>query len=422
MLQYSILKKPMTFVLLCDYLKYAVVFLMFCIPLGPTIKTIGIVVACLSILMLPQYRKNLRSVYLKSFFISAGLLLGFTALSSFWSAAEFPEQLSIFEKYSKLLFIPLFALGFQKPNIRSAAMLAFLISMNFICLISFIKLFALHSPEPDKIFNNHIQTGFMMAFACYLASCFWIRAGGKKRWWYAGMVIAFSLQLLLVSTSRTAYILYAILLVFFLLQYSFLKETRKKLLLGILCYAFVLGIAGFCSMIYFNLNNNIKQRTQDVVVQVRQYHAGQKNTGIGYRFQFHEYAKTLVQSKPILGHGIGGFSQRYYLENPIPNWPGHPDTHSQYWLIMSEFGLIGILLLMGFFMNLFLISLRLKEMKSTLQALLLLIFVGGFSECVLINSSIGYFFITMVGLCLGEYVEQSQKKPCVEKYGAAVLA
>ena len=408
MVQSSFVKKQLAYTVFYDYLRYSVVFLMFCVPLGPSMKSIGIVTALVSLLLLPECREHLQSAYTKSFFVAPALLMMVVALSCFWSIANPHNQLVIFEKYIKLLFIPLLALGFQQTRIRHLALHAFLVGMSFVCILSFVKLLILHLPEPDKIFNNHIQTGFMMVFASYLANYFWIRSKEKWQWIYGVMSCSFAFQILFISNSRTAYILYAMLVLFFVFQFASVKIMRKKLLLGMLGYGFLLGMTGLISMTHFDLSNNIKQRTNDVLIEVHQYQKGQKNTGIGYRFQFHEYAKSLFLTKPILGHGIGSFDQRYYMDTPISNWQGHPDAHSQFWLIATEFGVIGILVLIGFFSNLFLISMRLCDMKLILQALLLLFIVGSFTECVLVNSAIGYFFITLIAMCLGEYLELSK--------------
>lgn len=385
-----------------DALSYSVIFLLFCIPLGPTMKSVGIAIALIALLMLPACRHELTFVYSRSFSVTAALIFGMTLLSCMWSIADHHHQFAMIEKYMKLLLLPIFALGFQNKEIREASIQAFLLGMWITCIISFYKLYILHSGDAADVFNNHILTGFMMAFAAYLAGNLWVRRSQKIwRWVYGITVLAFSFQVLFVNTSRTGYIIYALLLVFFFIQFFSVKLIRYIILLGIL------GIAGIT---YFNTQSNLVQRSQDVVRHWHQYQNGKKNTGTGIRLQFHEYAKSLFLARPILGHGIGSFYERFHLDNPIPSWGGPPDPHSQFWLTASEFGLVGLLLLAGFLVNLFLISLHLQEMRCVLQALIMIFTVGGFSEGLLVNSGAGYLFIIFSALCIGEYIEYYHPK------------
>lgn len=407
----------MTLTAVRDYLKYSVVLLVFLLPLGTSLKSIGIGISCGSLILLPICYKNLKFAYTRSFFITAGFLFAVAALSHFWSIAHSHQQFSMLEKYMKLLFIPFFALGFQNTQIRTLSLQAFLVSMWIVCAFSFYKFFFIHTTAADQVFNNHILTEFMMVFATYIASYLGVRSTGKWRWVYGITVLMFSAQIACVSDSRTGYVLYAILALFFFFQHMSIKSLRYVLLFGLV------GMSGF---IYFYGDNPIKQRITEAVTQTQQYHNGQKNTQMGYRFQFHDYAKSLFLTNPILGQGIGSFAKRFSLDNPIPAWRDNPDPHSQFWLTASELGILGIALLAAFFINLVLISLRLQETRAILQAMLLIFITSAFSECMLVNSAIGYLFIVFTALCMGEYLViiraklEAQQKYVAENDGLLV--
>ena len=78
------------------------------------------------------------------------------------------------------------------------------------------------------------------------------------------------------------------------------------------------------------------------------------------------------------------------------------EPHSQYWLIASEFGLLGCISFVFFLGCLIGASLRLKTLKPLAFAVLLPFIAGCWSDSLLFYSGTGYFFILFMALCLGE--------------------
>ncbi len=72
---------------------------------------------------------------------------------------------------------------------------------------------------------------------------------------------------------------------------------------------------------------------------------------MGFRIQFHDYARSLFVKNPLLGVGTGGFKYNFIKDNPIPAWgPLLNEPHSQYWMTLSEQGLMGMLFLWAFYL------------------------------------------------------------------------
>jgi len=219
---------------------------------------------------------------------------------------------------------------------------------------------------------------------------------------YGCAALLFSIQVLFVNTGRTGYVLYTILVALFFVQHFSLKSVR---------YAIGIGLLSLAIAIHFGNHETLSQRVHLVLENLQDYKQGQQSSSVGFRLQFHRYAKRLFLEKPLYGQGTGSFTPRYFMDNPIPAWDFPlPDPHSQYWLIASEFGLLGLAALSYFFISLFLMSLRLREMKPVLQAVLLVFMTGCYSDGLLTNSGVGYLFITLSALCGGEFIELYRKK------------
>ena len=374
---------------------------LFAVPISESGRSIFVGIALALILMTPSYRKELVSTLSKPWCQALLGLLLLTFIACIWSPASSYEKISMIKKYSKLLFLPLLAVGFCEPRTRRIGLHAFLAAMLITCLLSLSKaagLLTYNGGESGQVFRNHIMTGLMMSFAAYLSAWFCLKEQTSWRYLYALFVIVFSYQILFISSGRTGYVIYALMMFVFMVQTIPWRKLGFALMLG--CSLFALS--------YYQ-SPIMQAAIKNVADGLHQYDHGNKNTSIGYRMQFHAFAKKLFLRHPIIGNGTGSYTYLFRKEDPVPAWQDirkSPnklfEPHSQYWLIASEFGLLGIGVLLFFFGSLLVASLRLDSMKNMAIALILLFMVGNLSDSLLFYSGTGYFFLILMGLCLGE--------------------
>ena len=149
---------------------------------------------------------------------------------------------------------------------------------------------------------------------------------------------------------------------------------------------------------------------QTALNNVQGYQSGDKNTSVGYRLQFSQYAKKLFFSSPILGLGTAGFSYHFRKDQPIPAWGVKlNDPHNQYLLTAAEYGVVGLVILFYFFFSLFLACRKLQETRYILIGLLCSFVVANLVDSFLLLSSTGYFFILFTALSLGESFASSSE-------------
>lgn len=378
--------------------------LMLCITLGPSAKSIAIVLASISIIYSNQIRDNFQKIVAEPVFWIIMAMFFLSVIGCLWSHASAHQKFAVIEKYSKLLFIPLFASGFIHEKTRHYGIQAYLFGI-FITFCTYLYMYWFHNPDPTSgsmsmsgyVFYNHIVTGYMMALAVYLAAAMAIRSAKKShKLGYILLVYLFSLQMLTINASRTGYILYAGLFVLFCIQNFSLKSVRYM----------IIGFAITISVLFqFTHSNTLTNRLSLIGQNLQAYESGDKNTSVGIRLQFHTYAKSLFLAKPILGQGTGGFAYHFVQDNPIPEWgTENANPHSQYWHTASEFGILGILLLLLILGYLLKLSFALQDMKFILQAVVLSFALACFSDTMLLITGVGYLFVTFAGLCLGEVI------------------
>lgn len=384
------------------YVPYLLALTLFLTPLSSSGKSIFVVLSMLAILLTPIYRKQLIQVIKKPWCIAGFSLFSMAIVACLWSPATLSREFFIIEKYSKLLYLPLLAIGFTHKKTRTMAIHAFILAMLFTCVLATLKFhgFLTHlSMNPDHIFRNHIMTGFMVAFASYLSLL--IAFNNKKNpmtYAYLCLAILFTYYILFINEGRTGYVIYLLLVLLLVIQLcSWWQALAGILLISVFFIGSYLTIQQFHDRVD-SISQGIRGYQYDVEAD--------KASPIGLRLQFHDFAHSLFNKHPLIGNGTGSFSYYFDSLNPVPVWRHSlMEPHSQYWLIASEFGSLGLFILAFFFYSLFKACWSLKSMKHIGIGLLIPFFIGNYSDSLLFYSGSGYFFLLFMAICLGEQIE-----------------
>ncbi|CEG56313.1 O-antigen ligase family protein [Legionella fallonii] len=378
----------------------------FFLPISASIRSVFLIGYLLLIILTPSYNRHLFSA-VNTLWGWAGIALFFYVLMAcFWSQAPYSLQITVVEKYVKLLYSPILAIGFIHPKLRVVCINSYLAAIVVTCVLSALKSKGIFLVgDPGDIFYNHIITGFMVAFASYLAGLFAFRFTGKSRVVYIILTLITSYQVLFINTGRTGYFIYFILMSLLLLQ----QLSFKKAAVGILLFCGVMALVYHESAI-------MQTGAKNLASDIKFLQQNKENTSLGYRIQFHNYAKSLWASHPLIGIGTGGFKYSFANDNPIPSWGRVlTDPHSQYWMILAEQGLIGLGLLVFFLGSLLITAFKLQETRPILLGILIAFGIGSLSDTILCFSTAGFILILMSSLSLGELLEKHASKRAKEE-------
>jgi O-antigen ligase len=237
------------------------------------------------------------------------------------------------------------------------------------------------------------MTSEMMASAAYFTLLLY--QGSKEQWAkiaYLTAFVIFSLQILFINNGRSGYVMFSVLLVFWVIQRFYASWGKLVLAIG--------GVFLLLSLCYEQ--SSVLQAQYRITMQQIQHRQEPQANSIGFRLRFHAYAKQLWLRAPWLGNGAGAFTTLYHRENPIPERGNELlEPHSQYWLVATEMGTLGFILLFGFLLNMIWASWQIAEMRFYAAGIWLPFVLGNFSDSLLFFSGSGYFFLLMMALCLG---------------------
>lgn len=323
---------------------------LFFVPLSSSLKSVTVVISLCCISFAPVYRQALIKTLNQNWCQAILCLMLLALIGCLWSPASYAEKALILEKYSKLLYLPIFTVGFADERTRRVALNAFLLAMLITCVISIAKYFnwtqyghGVAAADPGTVFRNHIMTSYMMVFAVYLCGVILLQHTGVVRLMYGLLALLLSYQILFINTSRTGYVMYGLLMLLFIIQ----ELSWRKALVGTLI--------GSCVLIgSVQLSPVMHQKINEALTDWQRYQHHDLDTPVGFRLQFHRYAADLYHRHPWYGNGTASFTYYYGIEKPVAVWTRRLlEPHSQYWLVIAEWGRVGIIALLFFFGSLF---------------------------------------------------------------------
>lgn len=401
----------------------------FFMPISSTLKSVFWALSLAAIVLTPHYNQYIRLSFSTSWGRLATLFFIYIVIASLWSAAPYSMRIDLVNKYSKLVFLPILAVGFIKVHTRVWCINAYLLSMIVTFIVSILKLNgliaiggSLEAVDPSAVFSNHIITGFMMAFASYLCAVFIFGSCSKvetpsddekavalfsknacHRWFYIATFFISSYHVLFINTGRTGYAIYFILMILFLIQKLPLKKA---------CYALV--VFSTLMLLIYSQSAVMRIGFNGVIHDLQELQKHNQDTSIGYRVQFHHYAESLFLRHPLVGNGTGSFKYHFSQDKPIPSWGDSlNDPHSQYWMILAEQGLIGLFLLGLFLASLFIAAFKLTEARPILLGIVVAFVMASLSDTIFCYSTVGFLLILFSALCLGELIARDTTKPVV---------
>ncbi len=319
-------------------------------------------------------------------------------ISLFWSDAPWANRLSALHKYSKLLYIPLLLSVCRDGQWRDRTIIAFLVGVTITVVLSCIKAWTgLHIGKfenPSYIFYTHIETSFLVAFASYLLALY---AWKKKdyRIYCLILIALFTYQEFFINDGRTGWVAYLILMLLFAVQMT----GWRGAIIGFI------SVVSLCAGSYV-FSSKFHHYVNDSIYDLQYYHQNkdQPQGSLGTRLNFNNLSWAMAKERPILGYGAGSFAS---AAQDFSNFPGRRVSvtpHNEYFMMMVEFGGVGLFSLLLLFILQWRISFSLGEMQYFAQGLLLVFMVSSIYNAFLYLSVSGHFYVLFTCLFFSQYL------------------
>ncbi len=381
---------------------HAAAFLGFSIPISVALD--NALLALIAVLWLAggNLKGRFAAIAANPVALAALALFGMLAAGLLYGERYPGDGLRYLAKYDKLLFIPIFITLFRDARARELALRWFCAAM----VLSFVvaELVALGLLEGNALLNRplgyigafkaSITHGLLSAFAAFL---FALSALREERWprriLFAVLALIAVKNVILISISRTAYLVLALLILYLAVARFGRRGLAAACLLLIALFAAAYG------------GSAVFRERVDTVVSASgtlQYRWPSRES-VTDRLKWYQRSLEIVRENPILGAGTGSYPRAFAGTAGETASAPTPNPHNEYLLIAAQTGLVGLVLLLCLFISQFALAGRLASPLETqiARALVIAMATGCLFNSLLLDHADGLFYAWLTGVLYG---------------------
>jgi O-antigen ligase len=312
------------------------------------------------------------------------------------------DGLDAFSKYAHLAATVVLITLFGETQWRRRAVLALTIGLAALLLISYCIRLGVIPPNtvikgtPDNpiVWKEWITHGVLMALGAFLFAQLAQRATtARARWlWFALTLLAVG-NVLFLTQGRVGYLVLGVLT----LYAGYLWRRSFGIAVGVCGFAALVGIA-------IVTPSALHQRSELALQEFAQSQPGvAAHTSIGMRMEFYRNTLALIEARPILGNGTGGFRQAYAEKVAGTGMIATNNPHNDYLLMMAQLGLPGLVALLLMLATPWRQARGLATAFDThmARALVIALAIGGLVYSPLIDHTEQLLFIWGIGILFG---------------------
>ena len=274
------------------------------------------------------------------------LLVVLGVVGMLWADVTLLERWKGLDSLLKLLAIPLLFAQFRRSGNSEWVFVGYLVSCvallaaTAIAMVTPLASSLLHY---DNVLVKHQSTQSGEFVTCIFGLLFLVSDAAERRKWlpllgYAAIIFAMLVDILYVSTGRTALIVALVLLVLFAIK----RGLRAKGL------AVAFGSAIIIGGVVWTSSPFLRERTEAIQTELQKYEATNARTSSGERVEFWRKSIEFVRQSPVFGHGTG--SIRALFEKSAVGQTGaagvaSTNPHNQTLAVAIQLGLVGVAVL-----------------------------------------------------------------------------
>jgi O-antigen ligase len=329
----------------------------------------------------------------KPFFIFI-LFTIFALLSLFWSDMSGGVYKHIYKLFFYALIIPIVMITTLTNKEKSVVLTAFFAGMFISEIISYAIYFDLMETNTSRNsefpvpFMSHIQYS---TFLAVIASLLLVKLFSTDKWkmkLFYGLYLTMVVGNLFISGGRTGQLAFigATLVVVLM---SFKKKITAFFLSGIILFAIL--FTAYYSIDTFQNRVNLAKNDLINVYEKKQF-----CSSWGIRLGSYEVAFDLIKEAPLVGYGLFGHNDalKKLIDTKYPERAcikNHADFQNHFLLILVQFGIIGFILYLTFFLMLFKYQNHNEEFQKLKYIFIVIFFMFFISEGLIYQFSNALF-------------------------------
>ena len=383
--------------------QYALVstcILAFCVSLGTATVSLAKALVLLAFLIQLVLKKKKifesRFMQVPQIFIWMTVAVIWMLISMTWSHASELTQWQYFYAHTRFLWLAIiyFLIG---TKVRGLSVLKWLIyGQIFVTCISWLLWLGVEVPltrrplENGIAFTTTLEQPVMVVLVLIILCNFrqyWTKQWGE--WFVRLAIIAMAFNIVFVMSGRTGYLVFLLFLAIEIYRALPSRWRWLSLLSPIIL-----------SLIFYAVSPVFSKRVAQIEANSQAYLQKNSLSSEGDRLDMWRHTISGILKKPILGHGVGSMPEVYSGDGGLIK-VSVSQPHQQYLFWWAEFGLIGLMIMLGFFFALIKDSRLLdSEAKNSLLSVIAVLFVMGLFNCPFFGVGMGEFFFLEIAALL----------------------
>ena len=383
-----------------QYALVATCNLAFCVSLGTATVSLAKALLLLGFLIqLVLHKKKIfesRLMQVPQVFIWMLVAVIWMLMSMTWSQASELTQWQYFYSHTRFLWLAIiyFLIG---TKARGLSVLKWLIyGQIFVTCISWLLWLGVEVPltrrplEKGIAFTSTLEQPVMAVLVLIILWNF--RQYLTKQWgeWFVRLaIIAMAFNIVFVMSGRTGYIVFLLFITIEIFK-ALPKRWRWVSLFSPIIF----------SIIFYAISPIFSKRVAQIETNSQAYLQKESLSSEGERLDMWRRTISGILKKPILGYGVGSMPEVYSSEDGLIKAP-LSQPHQQYLFWWAEFGLIGLMIMLGFFFALIKDSCLLdSEARISLLSVIAVLFIMGLFNCPFFGAGMGEFFFLEIAALL----------------------
>jgi O-antigen ligase len=278
--------------------------------------------------------------------LASGLFIFLLSIDCFYSVAPLKETLESLWGWRKILLLPLGLVLFNDAlwkNKFAYSLMTFVAIVSLFCILFYLLQLNIHFQEPGVLIRNHSTQGMVFSVTLFLMGMVLLFKKHMlpiRNTWFLGLMLPILGALVYMTPGRSGYLTFMVVTLYF--SYLLFREKLYKML----------SVVVFLLSSTLLLTSPLVQDRIELGVKEMQHvdPANIESSSMGMRMVLWKHTIELIQDRPLLGFGTGGFEEAYSQKiKDNPEWEKHlmHDPHNQFLKIWVEMGMFGLMVFLG---------------------------------------------------------------------------
>jgi O-antigen ligase len=292
-----------------------------------------------------ELRRRFTDIKKQPLLIGVGAFILMLIIGCFYSVADYQDTLRSLWGWRKILLLPLGLVLFNDALWKDKfaySLMIFVAIVSLFCMLFYFLELNVRGQEPGVLIRNHATQGMVFSVTLFLMSVFLLfkkHILPVRSLWFVGFMLPILGALVYITPGRSGYLAFMVVTVY--LSYLLFREKLYKMLSLVLLLLPTLLLTS--PLVGERIELGVKEM-QDVSP------SSIESSSMGLRMTIWKNTIELIQDRPLLGFGTGGFEEAYSKKiKDNPEWEKHllHDPHNQFLKIWAEMGIFGLIVFLG---------------------------------------------------------------------------